>query len=621
VDENKNNMAENKIELKSIGDLLGMNFFIPAYQRGYRWTEQQVKDLLDDVQEFIEKQSQGFYCIQPLVVKKSLFQSDTGSFKSKLNEIKENENILQATEKLLADFTKWEVIDGQQRLTTIYILLSFLNSSENYSLEYETREDSKTFLGNIEESKRDENIDYHHIVNANEQIRGWFIGKDDKKDDFLKNLLQNVKFIWYESTEEDPIKVFTRLNIGKISLTNAELIKALFLNKSNFKDGDYQKIRLQQQEIANEWDAIEYTLQNDEFWLFLHKADYDKPTRIDFIFDLICEKNILNLKENDLGTDEYKTFRYFYIWFKQQANDVKIIDCWKEVKTLFQTFQEWFNDLKLYHYVGYLLSDVNKQPISKITISELIKKWTEDKTKTKESFIKKIQAEIAGTLNQCKDLDKQYEKGSLKTQCCPILFLHNIQTIINQNKSIKENEKYKLPVFYKFPFHLFKKENWDVEHIDSNTENDLNSEEHKKQWLEYARDYVLGKNQTQIAEYLKAGKDDEKPDFETLQKDIFGELEEKIESKLKLSQDEKNQLWNFVLLDAGTNRGYGNAIFPAKRRTIINKDRSGTFIPPITKNVFSKYYNTKPNNLLIWDKEDAKAYLKNIKDVLIEFLS
>ena len=42
-------MAENKIELKSINELLGMKFFRPLYQRGYRWTEQQVKDLLNDI--------------------------------------------------------------------------------------------------------------------------------------------------------------------------------------------------------------------------------------------------------------------------------------------------------------------------------------------------------------------------------------------------------------------------------------------------------------------------------------------------------------------------------------------------------------------------------------------
>ena len=46
-------MAENNVSLKTINDLLEYNFFIPSYQRGYRWTERQVKDLLDDIWEFM----------------------------------------------------------------------------------------------------------------------------------------------------------------------------------------------------------------------------------------------------------------------------------------------------------------------------------------------------------------------------------------------------------------------------------------------------------------------------------------------------------------------------------------------------------------------------------------
>lgn len=40
------------IDLRLISDLLGMKFYIPSYQRGYRWTDQQVKDLLNDINEF-----------------------------------------------------------------------------------------------------------------------------------------------------------------------------------------------------------------------------------------------------------------------------------------------------------------------------------------------------------------------------------------------------------------------------------------------------------------------------------------------------------------------------------------------------------------------------------------
>ena len=67
-------MAENRIGLKSVNELLGMKFFIPSYQRGYRWTEQQVKDLLNDVNEFRpgtvkDTNEETWYCLQPLVVK------------------------------------------------------------------------------------------------------------------------------------------------------------------------------------------------------------------------------------------------------------------------------------------------------------------------------------------------------------------------------------------------------------------------------------------------------------------------------------------------------------------------------------------------------------------------
>ena len=61
---------ENNIELKSVSELLGMKFFIPSYQRGYRWTEQQVMDLLNDIWEFSQKKTSEFYCLQPLVVKR-----------------------------------------------------------------------------------------------------------------------------------------------------------------------------------------------------------------------------------------------------------------------------------------------------------------------------------------------------------------------------------------------------------------------------------------------------------------------------------------------------------------------------------------------------------------------
>ncbi len=620
----------NKIELKSINELLGMNFYIPAYQRGYRWNIQQVKDLLEDIQEFIDKKKEGFYCIQPLVVKRSIPDNKIIVFKEGLDNIRNTvseKKLVEETNKLISDNTQWEVIDGQQRLTTIYILLRHLDSERKYSIEYETRPGSEPFLNDIKSKRKIENIDYYHIVKANQQICAWFRNVKIEKDKFRETLLNDVKFIWYESVDEDPIKVFTRLNIGKISLTNAELIKALFLNKSNF-GGSYQRVRLQQNEIAIEWDQIEYTLQSDEFWLFLHKANYEKPTRIDFIFDLICEKDLLKVEQlGDLGSDDYRTFRYFYKWFKMQEN-LNIADCWKEVKIIFQTIQEWYNDIKLYHYIGFLIEQGT-------TVSIILDKWNEPNN-TIEKFIseylfKEIKNKIALSIN----LEKQYEvNGCPKTQCRPLLLLHNIQTVINQNQSLIEKDKYKLPVFYKFPFHLFKKENWDVEHIDSHTENGLDNEKDQKEWLKSCLVAGVSKEiEDEIRSFINSKVNENQNNFDSLRLAIVS-----TENKNKIEESEKDKVWNFTLLDSSTNRSYGNAIFPAKRRVILGKDQgkkitvdeyfeimesesASAFIPPCTKNIFLKYYNPLTNNLREWDKTDAEAYLKNIKDTLQRFLN
>lgn len=626
----------NSIELKSIRDIAGMYFYIPDYQRGYRWKRQQVKDLLDDIQEFIDnKKKGGFYCIQPLVVKKRKV-SENEIF----GQVKNAEN-LGAVRKLLLE--QWEVIDGQQRLTTISVLLSYLESPP-YTIEYQTREKSGEFLSNIMKSEvgNEANIDYYHIVEAKNEIIAWFDvqtegGNDTFKQDFIGTLLDNVKFIWYESTEIDPIKVFTRLNIGKISLTNAELIKALFLNRSNFKDADDEKIRLRQQEIAVEWDTIEYTLQNDEFWLFLNKPDYEKPTRIDYIFDIMRDKNMLDLssKENEAaGMDEYRTFRYFYSRFGKSKDNGSSCEgdymtaCWKKVKTIFQIFQEWFNDLELYHYLGFLIADGEE-------VSSIIEEWNQSDN-SKETFKSAyVIDQISGKLKGYKDLQIQYDESgcSDKTKCRPILLLHNIQTVINQNNSIKEDERYKLPAFYKFPFHLYKKEKWDVEHIDSNAENLLEKEKEQKEWLKYSS---LGDMSDELKVKVKAflKSEEGKQDFLVLYDKIIKQSQG---NDNKLDDAEKNRIWNFALLDSSTNRGYGNAIFAAKRRVIIGKDQGKTiiidddldikeeegaiaFIPPCTKNVFLKYYNPTTNNLREWDRNDAEAYRKNIETVLKKFL-
>ena len=75
---------------------------------------------------------------------------------------------------------------------------------------------------------------------------------------------------------------------------------------------------------------------------------------------------------------------------------------------------------------------------------------------------------------------------------------------------------------------------------------------------------------------------------------------------------------NLVLLDSGTNRSYKNAVFPAKRKTIIEKEKDGTFIPICTKNVFLKYYTQDVIQMTFWDEKDRKAYFDNIKSTVFQ---
>ncbi|MEE1060081.1 MAG: DUF262 domain-containing protein [Treponema sp.] len=632
-------MSENKIDLKSVKELLGMHFFIPSYQRGYRWTKQQVLDLLNDIKEFAEKKKDEyeFYCVQPLVVK--------------LLDNKEKEkNNLNTNEDW------YEVIDGQQRLTTIYLILASLKEAiellslptDLYELKFqrETEQVNVTnYLKTISKITEadDSHIDYSHMSTDFITIKQWLNGGNCNKGDFCNALLKydlddnienprdkanNVRFIWYESVNEDPIEVFTRLNIGKISLTNAELIKALFLNRSNFGNEDFEHLKLRQNEIANEWDDIEYTLQNDDFWLFLHEKGYDRPTRIDFIFDLICEQKSLGDFKN-IGNDDYKTFRYFYEYFKAKKNKQDNLElCWNKVKSYFRTFKEWFDDLELYHYVGYLIHLGER-------LDKLYKKWEE--AESKAAFIDYLKNNIKGKIQSCKDLSKQYELPGCpsKTVCKPLLLLHNIKVTIDQNNQLSKKEEYKLPVFYKFPFHLLKKENWDVEHIDPETKNELKDEKDQKEWLKYSYLGLKTSLSEDLKEKIKAFLKNEDG------RESFGALYSEIE-KINHSEPwndpehDKNKIWNFVLLDAGTNRGYGNSIFATKRSCIIGKDQGKTycvndnleidskngsiaFVPPVTKNVFIKYYNTTVNNLLEWSESDAKYYKKNIFDALKEF--
>jgi len=569
-------MSENTLTTKPISSLFEKNFFIPSYQRGYRWTKQQVKDIMNDISNFSplpidNTDEKTWYCLQPIVVKVC-------------DEDMKKKNHLEQSE------TWYEVIDGQQRLTTIYLIGHYINEmwrgkdkDPELQLKYETRDGSTEFLSDLMINSKNEivintiNIDYFHITSAYNTIHKWIGSKENSKytkDSFIDKFINNTKVIWYESIEKDTISIFTRLNSGKIPLTNAELIKALFLNSSNFKG--VEEVQLKQLEIASEWDRIEYTLQNDSFWYFINENKNELDTRIEFIFNLMANKP----EEND---NDYFTFDHFNKKFATFTRD-EITNNWAEIKTYFQTLEEWFADRELFHKIGYLISFGDKINIIKSLSIDC----------TKKEFKKKLDKKIKDKVNV--QLSKLNYKNAPEVR--RVLLLHNIQTLLN-NK-LEDS---------RFPFDRYKKQNWDIEHINSVAEEMPKSEKHQQDWLietlEFLDDNKLLKEKARIYN---------KDEFEQLFKDILAHFDKQD------YEDDTNYISNLVLLDSKTNRGYKNAVYPVKRKTIISKDKSGTFIPICTKNVFMKFYNQKVSQMTFWGEEDRNEYYDDIKIVISDYL-
>lgn len=588
--------------LKSINDLKDYHFYVEDYQRGYKWTEVEVKQLLDDINEF--KDSDGFYCLQPLVIKQ-------------INEI--------------GTKNKYEIIDGQQRATTIFLILTYLQATSKFEITYRTRNESAEFLRNINIIEKDlkgngykrtdnlketlkDNIDNYHFYNAYEVIQNWFLCNSEVlKNDFLTKLNNDVKVIWYEvpiklhktpeESKRESIEIFTRINSGKIPLTNGELIKALFLINADI-DTCNKTLKTKQVEIAQQWDAFEYALQDDAFWYFLTN---EKPpaTRIDLIFDLITKKN----KDTDdklytflkYNSDFITNKRNFFENKKDSKSNLNwVIKEWENVKLYFFTLQDWYNDRELYHLIGFLVcSEIN----SIKDIYDLYFKNKDSKSEWKLFLKEKIRSTICKI--DLKNLNYDADKKSINK----ILLLHNIQTEINQSKS---NSRYQ--------FDRHKELKWSLEHIHAQNQNNLKEENEKILYLEEIILHIENEENEKSEidkEYIKV--------FKTNLKSFFANSVDKKYDMEKVGAfiNDANEIFkmhrleNMALLSGQINSALGNGFFKEKREAIIIADKKGEFIPICTRNIFLKYYSKSPTtNLFYWSSLDGSAYLADIRTTL-----
>jgi hypothetical protein len=566
------------LDTKLIGRIEG-RFFIPSYQRGYRWGQEEVKRLLDDIYANGSKN----YCLQPLVVKR-------------LSEKDVSEKELEVDE--------WfEVIDGQQRLTTLYLIYAYLYKESGgfffkepaFLLVYETRKKSADFLKSLDMTMKCENIDFWFICNAYETIKSWFDSKEDKQNAMIniyKYLSENVKVIWYEvDKNEDAIALFTRLNIGKIKLTNAELVKALFLSQGSASNMTTEK----QEEIALQWDNIERELQNDTLWYFL--SNYTKKeyqTRIDLILDLIAQKDSEN-------REEYYTFFHFDGLRKKESLD----NIWRTIQRTFLNLKDWFENHELYHKIGYLIASecVSLQEIYKTSLD-----------KTKNQFITELDNAIKKSINISNNYaDLSYEKDADRKDLYRLLLLFNIESVRQNGEQTQW-----------FPFDKFKLQEsgritWSLEHIHAQQSEGLRTEASWREWLRlhlssikslYGEEALTAEIQTLL----------DRPKFERME---FETVQSKVVRRLSVEGNTEylHSIANLALLNMSDNAALSNSTFDVKRNVIIEMDKKGQYIPFCTKMVFLKYYTpSKDNQLHFWGQTDRIAYVKAMNTVLQSYL-
>lgn len=627
-------MAESSEPIEMpVSELLTGNyqFSIPSYQRGYRWesTEaggedeqeaKQVDDLLNDLTYFVTSNphKKANYYLQPLMVKP----------------------------RLLADGSyEWDVLDGQQRLTTMLLVLKCLKERLYggqqfglYELKYANRKQLDfnriTFdraSADYDFPKANENLDSYYVRKAKDRIERWYdneLSNNPSLSDKFKEMLfypdetrgvnsspaLRAKFIWYNVQALQPgapqlngnrqhdIEVFNRLNRGKISLTDSELIKALFLLCIKVAPA-YGSSLLTPETLVRKWDDMGKKFQNEEFWNMIAPKGADYSNRLDLLFDFIKDCS---------GNGKGSAYRFYYkkMHGLLTSPDInKVEELWTEVKQYFDTLCKWHENVHKHNFIGYLIE--NGEELANIYSSPDL-----------ETKIRKgLGLENVDEIDTLRYYDNEGYKKIRK-----VLLLFNVLTCDKFGQ--------------KFPFNLYRDNTFDVEHVNSQTDNPIEKIDEKIAWVKQQAIPCLwiDRNETDTNGILTSGAREARDLItEGVQflRDVKLNNNRDTGSKFKgyrtaveyyyasgnrnTGMFEKDAIGNLALLNSSINREYKNALFPQKLRTLKRSDQEGVYIPLCTKYMFLKYYSNPQANvsafsMMRWRQEDQDEYTEAIKE-------
>ena len=578
---------ENKLLIKDIKDSE-----IPNYQRGYKWEISNVEDLLNDI--------------------------------NNINNIDKNEHCLHNL-TIIENENKWEIIDGQQRLTTIFLILKYLGK-EYYSLSYKIRQNTEDFFNNeindiiknLKDNKYKKELelfndmknknnnydkqDIYYICRALFTIYNWF--NKNYKDKPIEAFIEKLESVYFYKHEiKTNIKgetIFSNLNSGRVPLTYIELIKAdLIINISKLETkGNENEILINEKRsnIGRLWDEMESWLAQDEVWYWIAPKN-NSVNKLLLLFNLCSE-----LKEGENIYEKY----YNYVYDKNLKCDYsKIKTIWNKIRNYYYTIKDWYLDNDLYHLIGIIVSfDININEF--IENNSNIKNKNELKSKLKNEIIRHLKLTNKDNKLKFGDIDYlELDYNNDKDEVNKIFTLLNCLEGYN-NKDNRFNEHFR----YRFDIH--NKYKWSIEHI-------IPRNPKKDTILDYFNDIIkiIYNKQNEELEKIK-GEIKEKLN-EPKYKEFNGSIE-----KLKLSNNDKlkeefiedfnniiniNNIGNLALLGIDTNSSLKNKIFKEKRNILLKFiSNEGRFIPPLTLKVFSKTFDGANGEEMYWTHEDFNKY-------------
>lgn len=407
-------MSQN-ISLKSIAELKEIQFYIPSYQRGYRWKSRQVRQLIEDIDSFTPTESNPFYFLQALAVAK--------------------------------DTTEVHVVDGQQRLTTLDLLLGENNSGINIEYAREADQPLDKYFKEIAKATIEEEL-----------------GKLDnsRRINFCKKIRKCCQFLYYEVDIDKELQTFQELNSGKIPAKDSELAKCVMLNRGTDELTSCTNAR------ANEWDEIERKLNNDDFFSFITPRDTWKEN--DRMTVLFRYAGIIPTEE-----ERKEEIFPFLAEILTQLKNKSRVSIWKQVCAVFYRLIEWYQDPLMYHAFGFFVHKRdNNMQIQSVA--------------NKGSIVKSIEDFANYQPNDGKDDYRNWGR-----QLFNYLLLSNIAFCWKR-----------WPNRYSFMHHRMV-DRWSIEHIFARNQKDLNEAE-LKEWL--GESFSMEKLES-YQDWCKKGKGDE----------------------------------------------------------------------------------------------------------------